>query len=95
MPFVAIAPFHLEAYGRTTVNYNRDIEIFPVLNALFEHVWGKSPYKSPTDMGVNMVGMCITDDRACVEAAEKENFERFVEQLGETIDIEPVWHKIK
>jgi uncharacterized protein (UPF0371 family) len=72
-----IDPFHLEAYGRTTVNYNRDIEIFPVLNALFEHVWGKSPYKSPTDMGVNMVGMCITDDRACVEAAEKEIVRRY------------------
>ena len=72
-----IDPFQLEAYGRTTVNYNRDIEIFPVLNALFEHVWGKSPYKSPTDMGVNMVGMCITDDRACVEAAEKEIVRRY------------------
>ncbi|MBR2854629.1 MAG: DUF1846 family protein, partial [Clostridia bacterium] len=72
-----IDPFHLEAYGRTTVNYNRDIEIFPVLNALFEHVWGKSPYKSPTDMGVNMVGMCIIDDRACVEAAEKEIVRRY------------------
>ena len=72
-----IDPFHLEAYGQTTVNYNRDIEIFPVLNALFEHVWGKSPYKSPTDMGVNMVGMCITDDRACVEAAEKEIIRRY------------------
>ena len=63
-----IDPFHLEAYGQTTVNYNRDIEIFPVLNALFEHVWGKSPYKSPTDMGVNMVGYCITDAK---EEAEK------------------------
>ena len=72
-----IDPFHLEAYGRTTVNYNRDIEIFPVLNALFEHVWGKSPYKSPTDMGVNMVGFCITDDEACREAAEKEIVRRY------------------
>ena len=72
-----IDPFHLEAYGQTTVNYNRDIEIFPVLNALFEHVWGKSPYKSPTDMGVNMVGYCITDDEACREAAEKEIVRRY------------------
>ena len=72
-----IDPFHLEAYGQTTVNYNRDIEIFPVLNALFEHVWGKSPYKSPTDMGVNMAGYCITDDEACREAAEKEIVRRY------------------
>ncbi len=69
--------FHLEAYGQTTVNYNRDIEIFPVLNALFEHVWGKSPYKSPTDMGVNMVGNCITDDEVCREAAKKEIVRRY------------------
>ena len=72
-----IDPYHLEAYGETTVNYNRDIEIFPVLNALFEHVWGKSPYKSPTDMGVNMAGMCITDDEACREAAQKEIIRRY------------------
>ena len=72
-----IDPFHLEAYGQTTVNYNRDIEIFPVLNALFEHVWGKSPYRSPTDMGVNMVGYCITDDNACREASEKEIVRRY------------------
>ena len=72
-----IDPFHLEAYGQTTVNYNRDIEIFPVLNALFEHVWGKSPYKSPTDMGVNMAGYCITDDEVCRKAAEKEIIRRY------------------
>ena len=72
-----IDPFHLEAYGETTVNYNRDIEIFPVLNALFEHVWGKSPYRSPTDMGVNMAGNCITDDAACRAAAEKEILRRY------------------
>ena len=72
-----IDPFHLEAYGQTTVNYNRDIEIFPVLNALFEHVWGKSPYKSPTDMGVNMAGYCITDDDVCRKAAEKEIVRRY------------------
>ena len=72
-----IDPYHLEAYGTTTVNYNRDIEIFPVLNALFEHVWGKSPYQSPTDMGVNMVGYCITDDSVCREAASKEIVRRY------------------
>jgi len=72
-----IDPFHLEAYGQTTVNYNRDIEIFPVLNALFDHVWGKSPYKSPTDMGVNMAGYCITDDEICRRAAEKEIIRRY------------------
>ena len=72
-----IDPFHLEAYGQTTVNYNRDIEIFPVLNALFEKVWGASPYKSPTDMGVNMVGMCITDDEACRQAAMCEILRRY------------------
>ena len=57
-----IDPFHLEAYGETTVNYNRDIEIFPVLNAIFEGIYGENPYKSPTDMGVNMAGNCIIDD---------------------------------
>ena len=57
-----IDPFHLEAYGKTTVNYNRDVEIFPVLNAMFEKILGESPYKSPTDMGVNMAGNCIIDD---------------------------------
>ncbi|MBQ8080719.1 MAG: DUF1846 domain-containing protein [Clostridia bacterium] len=72
-----IDPFHLEAYGKTTVNYNRDIEIFPVLNALFEHVWGESPYKSPTDMGVNMVGFCISDDEACRAAARQEIIRRW------------------
>ncbi len=72
-----IDPFHLEAYGQTTVNYNRDIEIFPVLNALFESVWGKSPYRSPTDMGVNMAGFCITDDEACRAAARQEIIRRY------------------
>ncbi|MBO5294135.1 MAG: DUF1846 family protein, partial [Clostridia bacterium] len=57
-----IDPFHLEAYGQTTVNYNRDVEIFPVLNAMFQRIHGASPYKSPTDMGVNMAGNCIDDD---------------------------------
>ncbi|MDO5435846.1 MAG: DUF1846 domain-containing protein [Clostridia bacterium] len=72
-----IDPFHLEAYGETTVNYNRDIEIFPVLNALFEQVWGSSPYKSPTDMGVNMIRACITDDDVCRRAAEREIVRRY------------------
>lgn len=62
-----IDPFHLEAYGKTAINYNRDIEIFPVLNALFEGIYGENPYKSPTDMGVNMVGFCIDDDEVCCD----------------------------
>ena len=60
-----IDPFHLEAYGETTVNYNRDVEIFPVLNAMFQRIQGSSPYRSPTDMGVNMAGFAIVDDKAC------------------------------
>ncbi len=72
-----IDPFHLEAYGVTTVNYNRDIEIFPVLNAIFEKIEGKSPYKSPTDMGVNMAGLCITDDDAVCRASEQEVIRRY------------------
>ena len=72
-----IDPFHPEAYGKTTVNYNRDIEIFPVLNALFEYIYGSSPYKSPTDMGVNMVGNCIVDDQVCQEAAKQEIIRRY------------------
>ena len=71
-----IDPFHLEAYGETTVNYNRDVEIFPVLNAMLERIWGTSPYKSPTDMGVNMAGFCITDD-ACRAASRLEIIRRF------------------
>ena len=72
-----IDPFHLEAYGVTTVNYNRDIEIFPVVNAMFELIAGKSPYKSPTDMGVNMVGFAITDDDACRDASKMEIVRRY------------------
>lgn len=72
-----IDPFHLEAYGITTVNYNRDVEIFPVLNAMFERIYGESPYKSPTDMGVNMVGNCIFDDNACCEASKQEIIRRY------------------
>ena len=70
-------PFHLDAYGQTTVNYNRDIEIFPVLNAMFEKILGKSPYKSPTDMGVNMAGKCITDDETVKKAAKNEIIRRY------------------
>ena len=64
-----IDPFHLQAYGETTVNYNRDVEVFPVLAAMFEKITGSCPYKSPTDMGVNMAGKCIYDDQAVQEAA--------------------------
>lgn len=72
-----IDPFHLEAYGETTVNYNRDVEIFPVLNAMMTRICGVSPYKSPTDMGVNMAGYCITDDEACREAGKQEIIRRY------------------
>ena len=67
-----IDPFHLDAYGKTTVNYNRDVEAFPVVRALMEKILGQSPYQSPTDMGVNMVGFAITDDDACREASKME-----------------------
>lgn len=76
-----IDPFHLEAYGKTTVNYNRDVEIFPVLNAIFEGIYGESPYKSPTDMGVNMAGNCIIDDDVCCEASRQEIIRRYYEAL--------------
>ena len=76
-----IDPFHLEAYGVTTVNYNRDIEIFPVVNAMFELIAGKSPYKSPTDMGVNMAGNCIVDDEVCREASRNEIIRRYFKTL--------------
>ena len=76
-----IDPFHLEAYGTTTVNYNRDVEIFPVLNAIFTEIMGESPYKSPTDMGVNMVGNCIFDDEACKEASLQEIIRRYYNGL--------------
>ena len=72
-----IDPFHLEAYGQTTVNYNRDIEIFPVLKAIFERIYGECPYKSPTDMGVNMAGYSIVDDEACCEASRQEVIRRY------------------
>ena len=76
-----IDPFHLEAYGKTAVNYNRDIEIFPVVNAMFELIAGKSPYHSPTDMGVNMAGNCIVDDAACCEASRNEIVRRYFKAL--------------
>ncbi len=72
-----IDPFHLEAYGETTVNYNRDIEIFPVLREIFERIYGECPYKSPTDMGVNMAGKSIVDDEACREASCQEIIRRY------------------
>lgn len=72
-----IDPFHLEAYNKIAINYNRDIEIFPVLNALFEGIYGNNPYKSPTDMGVNMVGFCISDDGICCDASANEIIRRY------------------
>lgn len=72
-----IDPFHLEAYGETAINYNRDVEIFPVVNATFERIFGESPYKSPTDMGVNMAGFAIVDDEACQEASKSEIIRRY------------------
>ena len=72
-----IDPFHLEAYGKTTVNYNRDVEIFPVLNAMFQRIAGKSPYRSPTDMGVNMAGFAIVDDQVCQAASRMEILRRY------------------
>ena len=76
-----IDPFHLAAYGKTTVNYNRDVEIFPVLSAIFEKITGECPYKSPTDMGVNMVGNCIVDDAVVCEAARQEIVRRYYAAL--------------
>ena len=76
-----IDPFHLEAYGKTTVNYNRDVEIFPVLRSMFEEIFGESPYKSPTDMGVNMAGYCIEDDDAVCQAANNEIIRRYYAAL--------------
>lgn len=82
-----IDPFHLEAYGVTTVNYNRDIEIFPVLNAIFERIYGEnSYYKSPTDMGVNMAGNCIIDDDACIEASRDEIIRRYYHTMNRVVN---------
>ena len=81
-----IDPFHIEAYGQAAVNYNRDIEIFPVLNALFEGIYGENPYKSPTDMGVNMIGYCISDEEACCDAAKDEIIRRYYTALNKLAD---------
>lgn len=78
-----IDPYHLEHYGETVVSYNRDVEIFPVLKAMFEMIYGNSPYYSPTDMGVNMAGFCISDDEACKEASRQEIIRRYYEALNE------------
>ena len=81
-----IDPFHLEAYGVTTVNYNRDVEIFPVLSAMFEGIYGSCPYKSPTDMGVNMAGKCIVDDEACREAGRQEIIRRWYTGMNRLVE---------
>lgn len=81
-----IDPFHLEAYGNIAINYNRDIEIFPVLDALFTGIYGHNPYKSPTDMGVNMVGFCISDDEVCNEASKQEVIRRYYAALNAFAD---------
>ena len=81
-----IDPFHLDAYGETTVNYNRDVEIFPVLSAIFERIFGKCPYQSPTDMGVNMAGNCIVDDAVCQEASKQEIIRRYYQAVDGLTD---------
>ncbi|MBQ4522312.1 MAG: DUF1846 domain-containing protein [Lachnospiraceae bacterium] len=93
-----IDPFHLEAYGVTTVNYNRDIEIFPVLNAVFEEIYGENPYKSPTDMGVNMAGNCIIDDTIVSEASRMEiirRYYKYLNQMAQGENVESEIYKIK
>ena len=81
-----IDPYHLNAYGITTVNYNRDVEIFPVLNAMFMKIYGTSPYASPTDMGVNMAGNCIFDDEVCRKASYQEILRRYYNALAGVAD---------
>lgn len=93
-----IDPFHLEAYGETTVNYNRDVEIFPVLDAMFAEILGESPYKSPTDMGVNMAGKCIIDDEACREASKQEIIRRYYQcrcDMKKGLDLEEALYKLE
>ncbi len=89
-----IDPFHLEAYGTTTVNYNRDVEIFPVLSTIFQRIQGSCPYSSPTDMGVNMAGNCIIDDEVCCDASNREILRRYytasVNHFKGKADEEPV-----
>ena len=80
-----IDPFHLEAYGETTVNYNRDVEIFPVLNAMFQKIQGESPYQSPTDMGVNMAGFAIVDDEVCQSASRVEILRRYYKTMVQKV----------
>ena len=80
-----IDPFHLDAYGETTVNYNRDVEVFPVLRTIFETILGECPYKSPPDMGVNMVGNCILDDAVCREASQREILRRYYTALNDRL----------
>ncbi len=80
-----IDPFHLEAYGKTAVNYNRDVEIFPVLSTIFERISGSSPYSSPTDMGVNMAGNCIVDDDVCCHASRMEILRRYYTACTEKV----------
>ena len=80
-----IDPGRIEGYGVTTVNYNRDVEIFPVLRAIFQQIFGESPYKSPTDMGVNMAGNCIIDDEACREASRQEIIRRYYQALNRVV----------
>ena len=81
-----IDPFHMDAYNKVAINYNRDVEIFPVLNALFEGIYGTCPYKSPTDMGVNMAGFCISDDDVCCEASRQEIIRRYYAALCQMVD---------
>ncbi len=89
-----IDPFHYEAYGKIAINYNRDIEIFPVLDALFEGIYGENPYKSPTDMGVNMVGFCISDDEVCREASKDEIIRRYYTALNHMANGEGNEHEV-
>ena len=88
-------PFHLEAYGEYAVNYNRDIEAFPVLNTMLKEIWGSSPYKSPTDMGVNMISQCITNDAVCREAAKQEIIRRYFKLVCEDYLNGGVQHEIQ
>ena len=78
-----IDPFHLQAYKETCINYNRDVEVFPLLRSIFDEIYGMSPYKSPTDMGVNMVGNCICNDEVCQKAARQEIIRRYYAALCE------------
>lgn len=90
-----IDPFHLEAYGKTTVNYNRDIEIFPVLNAIFEGIYGENTYyRSPTDMGVNMAGNCIIDDEACCVASKMEIIRRYYTAVNKLVKEEATENEV-